>query len=424
MAVSTRFRGPASDVDLTRLLNRGLSVLAGCLVVAALAHVGVMLRSVEFGGAADSRPLTTRFIQRQPRMTKPMELRKKPKPRQRKMVRQQVQLQARTSRLLTSQVGGISLRSLSAPQVSLDEGAELVSIDLGGGVTDIGVSTSKEPDNKIDMKEQLLDLNFLDTGKYQAMVIQDPDDKRNIKGYFHVAQAYSSRMIEGRVQSTVTSDAGAALLQSPFAVTNLVNALNEFTDIQADFSTRLSLSSQELMETPWIFVPQVTFTLTEGELVNVGAYLAGGGFILADAGRRVGSDTDVFIRQMVRDALATVNRQARFIRLPHDHPIYHSYFDFDHPPKALAGTPASYSNLVPGEGRDNVDYLTGVELDGRLVAVISYQALGIAWENVAFRNNRNAYLDNSRHLQFGINTIVFALTQEGSITNRVMENVR
>ena len=424
MAKSARFRGPASDVDLQRLLNRGLRLTGICVGVAMLIHGALLLRSFDARREEGSRPLTSRFVQRQPRLTKPMELRKKPKPRQRKMVRQEVKLQARVSRLMTSQTGRISLRSLRTPPVRLESGAELVSIDLGSRTTALGVTTSKEPENKIDMREQLLDLNFLDTGKYQAMVIQDPENKRNIQGYFHVAQAYSARMIERNIAGFLRSGgAGTSMLQNPHAVQNLVDAMNEYTNIHADFSNRLPLSSKELMETPWVFVPAVSFTLTEGELSNLGKYLESGGFLLADAGIWVGGDTDSFIRQMIRDALATVGRDAQFRRLPADHPIYHAFFDFDGPPKALVGGPGYGANTA-GEGRNNVDYLIGVEVDGRLAVVISYQNLGIAWENSAYRNDKSLYLDNTRLLQFGINTIVFALTQEGSITNRVMESVR
>ncbi len=429
MAVSPRFRGPAAEVDLQRLLNKRLYIAGICLALAIIVHVGLLNRPLDFGREETAKPLSMRFVQRQPRLTKPMELRRKPKPRQRKMVRQEVKLQARASRLMTSQAGGISLRSLSSPEVRLDAGAELVSIDLGGRAADIGITTSKEPENKIDMREQLLDLDFLDTGKFQAMVIQDADDKRKIQGYFHIAQAYSARMIEANIQIFVKSgDSGNSMLQNPYAVQNLVDALNEYTNIHADFSARLPLSSKELLETPWVFIPAMQFTLTEGELSNLGKYMEAGGFILADAGATVGGDVDGFIRLMIREALATVGRRARFRRLPGNHPIYHAYFDFDNPPRAMVGGPGyapnSAHHTVAGEGRNNVDYLVGVEVDGRLAAVISYQNLGFAWENLGDRNITAFYLDNTRHLQFGINTIVFALTQEGSITNRVMGIVR
>ena len=419
MPTSDRFRGPAAGVNLGRLLNKGLRLTAICLATAALVHVVAITRPFELATEKAARPLTTRFVQRRPRLTKPMELRKKPKPRQRKMVRQEVRVQARVTRLLTTEVGGISLRSLGVPEVRLDAGADLVTIDLGGRSTDIGITTSKEPENKIDMREQLLDLNFLDTGKYQAMVIQDPDDKQNIQGYFHVAQAYSARMAEYNLRRAVGGDNAIPMLQNPQAVQNVVDALNEYTSIHADFSARLPLSSRELLETPWVFVPSVQFVLSDGELQNLGRYLEAGGFIVADAGSSVGSQTDAFIREMIKDALATVGRQARFERLPNDHPIYHCFFDFDTPPRGVIGMGGGL-----GEGRRNPDYLVVVEVDDRLAVLISYQSLGAVWENIPMRNVVKDYTDNSRLLQFGINTIVFALTQEGSITNRVMQTVR
>ena len=420
MPTSDRFRGPASGVNLGHLLNKGLRLTAICLATAALVHVVAITRPFELATEKAARPLTTRFVQRRPRLTKPMELRKKPKPRQRKMVRQEVRVQARVTRLLTTEVGGISLRSLGVPEVRLDAGADLVTIDLGGRSTDIGITTSKEPENKIDMREQLLDLNFLDTGKYQAMVIQDPDDKQSIQGYFHVAQAYSARMAEHNLRRAVGGDSRITMLQNPQAVQNVVDALNEYTSIHADFSARLPLSSRELLETPWVFVPSVQFVLSDGELQNLGRYLEAGGFIVADAGSSVGSQTDAFIREMIKDALATVGRQARFERLPNDHPVYHCFFDFDSPPRAIVGMGGGGA----GEGRGNPDYLVGVEVDDRLAVLISYQRLGVGWENIPGRNTVKDYTDNSRLLQFGINTIVFALTQEGSITNRVMQTVR
>jgi len=396
--------------------------------VAAAVHLALLISATQLVRITrlleEAKPATVKFhIQRDPRIAKPFEMRKKPQPRERKMMRQEVEVQARTSQLVSSRAGSLSLRTLSAPPVQLEGGAKLVSIDLGARARDLGVATSKEPENKIEMREQLLDLNFLDTGKYQAMVVQDPANKRNIQGYFHIAQAYSARMVEYNIQAYIRSgDSGFEMLQNPHAVQNVVNALNEYTNIHADFSARLPLSSKELLETPWVFVPAVQFTLTEGELENLGRYLVAGGFLLLDAGS-VGGDVDAFFRQMVIDALDRVGREARFFRLPNDHPIYHAYFDFDRPPRALLGG-AGIGGRIAGEGRDNVDYMVGVEVDGRLAVAFSYQSLGIAWENIGFRNQKSLYSDNSRHLQFGINTIVFALTQEGSITNRVMQTVR
>lgn len=413
--------GPLTRSDSFRKIFRicvGISVLFHVAVLTNLTQMSKLSKLLQ----QEEKPISTKFVmKRDPRVAKAFEMRKRPQSRERKMVRQEVQVQAQTSHMVASRVGGISMRSLSQAPLELEgQATRMASVDFRTRAVDLGVTTTKEPENKIDMREQLLDLNFLDTGKYQAMVVQDPTDKRKIQGYFHIAQAYSARMVERNIEASVAGgDDEIELLQNPHSVQNLVNALNEYTNIHADFSARLPLSSRELLETPWVFIPSVQFTLSDGELENLGRYLVGGGFILADAGSSVGGDVDVFIRQMITDALAKVGRSTRFIRLTSGHPIYHSFYNFDGPPKAIVGMGGS-----AGTGNGAVDYLIGVEVDGRLAAVISYQNLGVIWENRGHRNQKNLYTDNTVHLQFGINTIVFALTQEGSITNRVMQNVR
>jgi hypothetical protein len=58
-----------------------------------------------------------------------------------------------------------------------------------------------------------------------------------------------------------------------------------------------------------------------------------------------------------------------------------------------------------------MDYLEGIHLDGRLVSVVSMEDFTSTW-TMDIQNK-------VRQIQFGVNLIVFALTQEGSITNRV-----
>jgi len=58
------------------------------------------------------------------------------------------------------------------------------------------------------------------------------------------------------------------------------------------------------------------------------------------------------------------------------------------------------------------------------VLVLSLKDFTSTW--VGWGDSRHAYsnLDNTRQLQFGVNVIIFALTQEGSITQQVMDMVR
>ena len=54
-----------------------------------------------------------------------------------------------------------------------------------------------------------------------------------------------------------------------------------------------------------------------------------------------------------------------------------------------------------------------------IVLVICQKALVHIWGDPL-----NPQMREERMVQFGINTIIFALTQEGSITHRVMDEVR
>jgi hypothetical protein len=108
-------------------------------------------------------------------------------------------------------------------------------------------------------------------------------------------------------------------------------------------------------------------------------------------------------------------------RLAESHPIYHCYFDFGQPPPGYDMAMIQY----PGRGRVAHGYLEGVTLEGRLWILFSQKgyALGVHdfWPDGYYPMMGG---DPVRIVQFCINTIIFALTQEGSITNRVMDVVR
>ena len=54
------------------------------------------------------------------------------------------------------------------------------------------MTSLKEPEKRIDMQAEFLDLAAIDTGKYRGMVIQDPADKRNIQGFVYLGLAWGS----------------------------------------------------------------------------------------------------------------------------------------------------------------------------------------------------------------------------------------
>jgi len=114
-------------------------------------------------------------------------------------------------------------------------------------------------------------------------------------------------------------------------------------------------------------------------------------------------------------------RDYLFEVIPHDHPIYHCFFDFDDgPPVAGDFKQIVDKGMLPYE-------LEGVTLDGRLVAIESKKWLCNAWSDwgrVVAGLTGYAKFEPTRQLQFGVNIVVFALTQEGSITYQAMSQVR
>ena len=98
--------------------------------------------------------------------------------------------------------------------------------------------------------------------------------------------------------------------------------------------------------------------------------------------------------------------------------MYHCYFDFE---KAFTWGDASGGSII-------IDYLEGAEVRGHLCTVLSRKSFYSPWKDWGkspFGSKGNSYINwnPERAFQFGINLIVFALTQEGSITHRLLDSI-
>ena len=124
------------------------------------------------------RPLTTRFVKREPRLTKPLELRKRPQPK-RQMIRRQVQLAAARMDQVQA-AAAFNTRGLisrvAAPSVRMARQISFHDMQLEPVLHASLIVGARQPENRIDMALSMLDVNSMDTGQYRAMVIQDPND--------------------------------------------------------------------------------------------------------------------------------------------------------------------------------------------------------------------------------------------------------
>jgi len=219
-------------------------------------------------------------------------------------------------------------------------------------------------------------------------IIIDPGNKKNVTGYVQIAYAWGQQFTPPR-----------DLLRG---LRNLKEAMNKYTKINTELDDHLILSSEKLLQMPFVFVTTKTdFNLTEIEKRNIRNYFDNGGFILLDNAEPLGdfSRGGASLKQMLRDTIPN----ARFSPIPNSHPIYHCFFDFeDGPPN---GAEIGVSGNVMSRQRL---YLEGVWYKGRLAAVYSDKGYIIKW---------NENTNNDPQLKMGVNIIVFALTQEGGIAD-------
>ena len=327
------------------------------------------------------------------------------------------------------------VRSLAKPKVVASRSVGFSAVELEPDIVAATIQGAREARNVVDLSLEMLDVSALDTGEYQAMVIQDPTDKRNIRGYFHFARVYCQSLRQAELSTSGQTETHNIDIRSKFAVRRLIEFVSEHTDIQVDIAGEYSLDSRELFKTPWVYVGgYFMFKMPDAEAYNMGTYMLSGGLVFADI-YHLNPPNEIVARRsminMLKDATAAVGvmfgRDWSFERIPNEHGIYHCYYDFN------SGPPLGGDYLITVEGGHNpeqfVDYLEAINLQGRMVAILCDKWYGNPWGDWGRTTGPSTWFaeykskDPTRALQMGTNFIVFALTQEGSITNQVMNAV-
>ncbi len=397
-----RFAHATAKLDLDALLTPLRRLFYQALSIALLLHLALAAFDPFTQRAAKSpRPLTAKFVKRQPRLTKPLELRKVPQ-RRRQLVRHQVRAaaarldQVRATAAFSTRT--IVARSTAAWQIPYHRHTSSRAPDaalepaLRG---DVDLDISRAPDNRIDMGLEMLDIDAMDTGRYRAVVIQDPDDKLALKGFVKFARVVSASYV-AQTQSNVV-DGGLNNQE----IDILRDMLNEWTGLRASFDGSLTFDDDRLLAVP-IIIPQGQ--PNEKELENLAHYLLAGGFVMAEDHNFEG----FWVEALEKYGGLVAGRDFHTERLAADHPIFTAYFDLGDG-VALGATRFDdpyYWNVVQG-----------LYVKGRLAAVPRANA-GIGGY-LGFASGR----DSTRILQFAVNTVVYALTQEGSMTQRLMQMV-
>ena len=280
-----------------------------------------------------------------------------------------------------------ALNMTATPSMMVARTVDVGGVDLEPTLTTVDITGSRQPDNKIDMALDMLDVNSMDTGRYRAMLVQEQGDPQAIKGFINFARVVSASALASGTATGSTN-----------ALRALVNGLNEYTGINADFIGSVTYDDDRLLEIP-IILP--AGTPNESELEQMTRYLLSGGFVFGGIG---------FVSEGLEKYGGLVEgRDFWSERLPDDHPVFSSYFEFK------GGAPTSTRGASSNKNQNAWQYTTGHYIKGRLVGINFSLGLGYT-ESVEGQ-------DKLRQMQMAINVIVYALTQEGSMTQRLMQMV-
>jgi hypothetical protein len=179
---------------------------------------------------------------------------------------------------------------------------------------------------------------------------------------------------------------------------NLLDALVQYTTLRIDPKERvLPLADARMLTQPFCYLAgHKLVELNPDEKRNFEHYVRNGGFVLVDD---CNHDIDGLFAKSFEAEMTSIFGADALKKLPKDHPVFRSFFDFDGPPNTAFE--------LNGWGDDLVhEYLKGIEIDGRLGVLYSNKDYGCEWD-YDWRNKRWLAEDNTK---FAVNVVLYALT--------------
>jgi len=178
----------------------------------------------------------------------------------------------------------------------------------------------------------------------------------------------------------------------PSSIPNILSYLTKNTSIKAARDEyRIKLTTKEMRGHPYLYMTgHGNIRFTDEEIIDLREYLLGGGFLHTDD--NYGLNTS-FRREMKR-----VFPDRDFVELPHDHAVFHSYFDM----------PNGLPKIHEHDGKP--PQLFALYNEDRIMVIYSFESdLGDGWEDEEVHNDPPEL--RTAALQMGVNIIYFALTQ-------------
>ena len=432
--------------------------LQSCLVLSLALHLLVIFGITQRERATQFTvlpPIMVKFIKRPPPQRT---LTRRQRPLQRPLVRRP-SLQAapvvamRPAPSATRPLPVFQTSSPRLPTVSLPDRLVLPVPDfparhIGPQLRAGALEGTRQGSDEIDLASELMDVQAMDTGRHRAMVVVNPKDRRNLKGFLYMSGVYSPSIDRAEYEQAKGSRARAyyddqtpRLMVERRMLQGLADKMVTNTQVHVEVRDAVRLDDPQLLQIPFVLMTFATpFEFTDSEAANLGAYLTGGGFLFADIVRFLWpnySDDELDIpavRSLIRASFEAVGYQEwkdwKFTRLEITHPIYHCFYDINSLPRGMRDM-----NFVVG-GQDTPltpDYLEGIVVGDQLAGVYSMRGYAdffggkgrelLDWalaENVINHSSRFS-AEEPLVYNLGVNIVVYALTREGSLARQLVD---
>ena len=299
--------------------------------------------------------------------------------------------------------------------------------------------------DEIDLSLELMDVRAMDTGRHRAMVVVDPQDRRNLKGFLYMS-GINSPSIE-RAEESVRAEnirvrwyhqmprrlAERRMLQG------LADKMTAQTQVHVEVRDAVRLDDPQLLQVPFVLMTVDTpFDFTDSEAANLGAYLTSGGFLFVDISRMWFNNSDEELdipamRSLIRASFQAVGyrewKDWQFKRLESTHPLYHCFYDVNSLPRGMRDM-----HFIVGRQDTPLtpDYLEGIMVEEQLVGVYSMRGYADFWAGIGRENldwtlmngvSNSPFLASAEEplvYNLGVNLVVYALTREGSLARQLV----
>ncbi len=261
----------------------------------------------------------------------------------------------------------------------------------------------------LSFKENLLNLDDLDTGDYKALVIKDPKNVQALQGFVYIpVDVWGSPSALGGSDLAIRP---AAAVKN--AIQGLSAGLAKYTGIKLKTDRHLNLDTGDMNSYPFVYLTaDQLFEVTENQIRNIREYLADGGFLCVepyspDGMREINGLKKTYypLRSLIENALGYYGD----IRpIPSDHPLFRCYYDLN-----VAET------LMPEpedkEFHKKIPLVMGIWYDNRLVGVFSDREWGRSWASYNYENP---------NFRLGVNMVVYSLIRQDSPTQQYITDGR